>query len=582
MLARIMKSFASNRLLRLTAAVTFLPIVERELRVASRRRGTYWLRLLVAFALVLVSAWIFLAARNEPQHQVGQMIFYTLTGGLMLYCLLAGLRSTADCLSEEKREGTLGLLFLTDLRGYDVIIGKLTANSLAVFYCVIAVLPMLAIPLLMGGVAAAEFGRISLVLLNTLFMSLCAGMLASAIFRSGRAAILGTFVLILLVTAGSPALGLLLYWLGDWKGSYPFQFLLPSPVFSYVAGVDSAATTRLIGKGFYLSLGIVHVIAWVFLGLASLIVPRSWQDRTSSRAGARRSELLRTGMEGDVEVRHAFRTRLLNRNAFYWLATRPRSRAFWAWVPLALAAVAWVWGIYEFGRDWLSPGIYVATGFLLSVTLKGYIGAEAGRRLTEDRKIGALELLLSTPMSVRQILHGQFLALQRQFMIPVLVMFVLDLWLIVSGLSSREINSPAERSYWVWMWLAGMTMFVADVITLYWLGMWTGLAARNPKHAFGAAIVPVLTLPWIGLGVVMTIIELLPYEARRSFRWDGFPLLVWFTFGIVVDLLFGLTARRNLLLNFRVIAAQRYQARPSWWQRWFGKSEVREGPISGD
>jgi hypothetical protein len=122
------------------------------------------------------------------------------------------------------------------------------------------------------------------------------------------------------------------------------------------------------------------------------------------------------------------------------------------------------------------------------------------------------------------------------------------------------------------MWLAAMVMFVADVVALYWLGMWTGLAVRNPRHAFGAAIVPVLALPWIGMGVVMTIIELLPYEMRRPFRWDGFPLLLWFVFGLGVDLLFGFFARRNLLLNFRIIAAQRYQPKPSWWRRWFGKS----------
>ena len=533
----------------------------------------------MAFGLVLIATWIFLAARNEPQHQVGQMIFYTLTGGLMLYCLLAGLRSTADCLSEEKREGTLGLLFLTDLRGYDVVVGKLTANSLAVFYCVIAVLPVLAIPLLMGGVAAAEFGRISLVLLNTLFFSCSAGMLASALSRSGRAAIIWTFLLILLVAAGGPALGLFWWWTVDWRGSYPFGFLLPSPVFSYFAGVD-AFFARGAGQGFYWSLGIVHVLGWVALGLASLIAPRSWQDRASTAAAAKRNELLRSGMEGGGEARHAFRTQLLNRNAFYWLATRPRSRAYWVWVPLVLTALAWVWGIYEFGRDWLNPAIYVATGFLLSVTMKGYLGAEAGRRLTEDRRIGAMELLLSTPLSVRQILHGQFLALRRQFLLPLLVMFVVDLWLVISGLSGRELTSPGEQGFWVWMWLAGIVMFVADVVTLYWLGMWTGLAMRNPKHAFGGAIVPVLALPWIGLGIVMTIIELLPYELRRPFRWDGFPLLVWFVFGILVDLLFGLSARRNLLTNFRLIAAQRYQPRPSWWQRWFGKGDGREGPAS--
>ena len=34
---------------------------------------------------------------------------------------------TADCLSEEKREGTLGLLFLTDLRGYDIVVSSSSA-----------------------------------------------------------------------------------------------------------------------------------------------------------------------------------------------------------------------------------------------------------------------------------------------------------------------------------------------------------------------------------------------------------------------------------------------------------------------
>ena len=35
---------------------------------------------------------------------------------------LCAMRNTADSLSAEKREGTLGLLFLTDLRGYDVVL----------------------------------------------------------------------------------------------------------------------------------------------------------------------------------------------------------------------------------------------------------------------------------------------------------------------------------------------------------------------------------------------------------------------------------------------------------------------------
>ena len=40
----------------------------------------------------------------------GQLIFAPLNSLAFLYCLLAGVCKTADCLSEEKREGTLGKL----------------------------------------------------------------------------------------------------------------------------------------------------------------------------------------------------------------------------------------------------------------------------------------------------------------------------------------------------------------------------------------------------------------------------------------------------------------------------------------
>ena len=61
-------------------------------------------------------------------------------------------------MSEEKREGTLGLLFLTDLKGYDVVAGKLVANSLNGFYALMAILPVVALALLMGGLTGMQVG----------------------------------------------------------------------------------------------------------------------------------------------------------------------------------------------------------------------------------------------------------------------------------------------------------------------------------------------------------------------------------------------------------------------------------------
>ena len=99
--------------------MTFLPIVARELRVAARRRGTYWVRSAAALVLIVVGTWYFLLPSGQPAHEMAMALFCMLTGSAALYCLFSGLRFTADCLSEEKREGTLGLLFLTDLKGYD-------------------------------------------------------------------------------------------------------------------------------------------------------------------------------------------------------------------------------------------------------------------------------------------------------------------------------------------------------------------------------------------------------------------------------------------------------------------------------
>src|SRR5690348_11954001 len=109
--------------------MTFLPIVSRELRVAARRRATFWTRTAVALGACGIGVFLYLASLDVPAEVVAQRIFTGLLVLAVFFCVFAGRRSTADCLSEEKREGTLGLLFLTDLKGYDIVLGKLAATS---------------------------------------------------------------------------------------------------------------------------------------------------------------------------------------------------------------------------------------------------------------------------------------------------------------------------------------------------------------------------------------------------------------------------------------------------------------------
>src|ERR1044071_7211439 len=127
--------------------MTFLPIAERELRVAARRPLTFWLRWAAALGCLLLWAVLGSANHRLSTSQLSQLIFTAFGIVAFGFTLLCGVFLTSDCLSEEKREGTLGLLFLTDLKGFDVVAGKLAATSLHVVFALLAIFPIMAIPL---------------------------------------------------------------------------------------------------------------------------------------------------------------------------------------------------------------------------------------------------------------------------------------------------------------------------------------------------------------------------------------------------------------------------------------------------
>src|SRR5690349_7265657 len=99
--------------------MTLLPVVERELRVAARERNTYRVRFVAALIMVLFcgfSLWFvraFFNAATIPPRE----LFLFLTWMTYVFVIIAGFSLTCDCIREEKRDSTLGLLFLTDLRG---------------------------------------------------------------------------------------------------------------------------------------------------------------------------------------------------------------------------------------------------------------------------------------------------------------------------------------------------------------------------------------------------------------------------------------------------------------------------------
>ena len=262
------------------------PIVGRELRVSARQRGIYWTRLAIALVAILIGTGIFVVTLGLTAAQTGRHIFECLAGLQFIYCLAYGRRSTADCLSQEKREGTLGLLFLTDLKGHDVVLGKLAATSLKGFYGLLAVFPVLAVPLLLGGTTNGEFWRMVLVLVNTFLFSLAVGVFGSALSRDFRRAMAANLLLLLLLVAVPPAVALTMAYFSG-RPLIP-ELFFSCPAYSFYLCADKQYSME--ADHFWSSVGIVHGLTWllVLLGqrngaafLARPTIPRGkeWLER---------------------------------------------------------------------------------------------------------------------------------------------------------------------------------------------------------------------------------------------------------------------------------------------------------------
>src|SRR5262245_4741 len=129
--------------------MTVLPIAAREAREISRRARGYhlrWIFGLLGIGSILLALWFGRYDQNK-----GGIVFLLLTCVAQLYCVFAGVIAASDTISSERREGTLGLLFLTDLKPKDVLLGKIIVSGSYIFFGLLAILPLLMLPLLLGG-----------------------------------------------------------------------------------------------------------------------------------------------------------------------------------------------------------------------------------------------------------------------------------------------------------------------------------------------------------------------------------------------------------------------------------------------
>lgn len=522
-----------------------LPIVARELRVASRRRGTTWLRVVMAaFGVLACLQWFGggLVAVNPAAAGRGAFQMLSVLG---LVLVLGAPIFTADCISHERREGTLGLLFLTTLKSHDVVLGKFTVTGLVALYALLGFAPVLMLPLTMGGVTSGEVVRMILVLLNTLFLSLATGMFVSVRARSQFGAVLTAFGVLSVMAFGPFLVEALTYvhWL------LPFSMF--SPIYGFRASDD--ALYAAFRAGFWSSLIIAHIIGWLLVLMATFRLRHNWRQAFASRA-------LKVSVPKARRLLAPPRVILFDREnrrrAFAPVARavlRMSGQRGMAWLAAFISFLGSIWNVAmmnQLGSVWAATSVsQVFT--LASSALFAFI---AGRFFFESRRSGELELLLVTPIGARGILREQRLALLRLLLGP--------LYLVLAGsiiATAGILHFNGENTLTgLFLGLCNMLGSVLGVLAVCRVSMWFGTRVNSPFALVGVTVGLVMVAP---IAVVFATPILLFGKAGNPMLWSAVaaPLLVG------KNILFLWWADRKLKGEFRT----RERSLLKRWSGWF-------------
>lgn len=536
--------------------MTLLPVVARELRVASRRASSYWGRALAALVALSVFAWFFVFENHGSSTRLGQALFGVTATLAYVFAALAGVLFSADSISREKREGTLGLLFLTDLRGVDVALGKLTASSLAAVYGLLAVVPILGICLLLGGVSGAEYFRVIVVLGSVLLTSLAIGLTASTQAQDSVRAVALAFGLVALWQFGAPiTLGLAELMLRG-AGDELEPMLGLTPIFAFRNAFDDGYRrhpVRFLG-----SLAVCALLGPLLAAFASWRLPRIWQIGESNvRRGF--GPWLRRLRFPTAESWQRYRSAVLALHPVAWLSGRHWLRRWLVWAWLAGAGMVFVvLGLLSGNHNWWDLPPLMLLSLFLHALLKFWAALEAPRQFFADRRSGALELLLTTPADGPDLVRGNRLALHRQFFWPAIAVATYEV-LIALRQVLKHPNEGDNGLFLVFISVRLATLFL-DLHAIIWLGMWTGLSAQGNRSSV-FVVLKVLLLPWAVMFVVVPMVGILfARHSNSSLNWVIITLLGWLALTLVNNFIWLLPAKRGLRTRFREIATGQIRA----------------------
>jgi ABC-type transport system involved in multi-copper enzyme maturation permease subunit len=564
------------------AEIAFLPVVQRELREGARRPFNYWLRVAGATAGVLLLYSIHSSAGGN-QAAEGLQLFTSLHVLLLaLICCMVPAMS-ADCIARETREGTLGLLFLTPLTAMGIVLGKVFVQAIRAFTLWLAVLPVLIIPFVSGGVTTGDIASALTIEFCVTLLCLAAGLLASSLAKARSTAfLLAAGFAVGFICIFAAGLGLRFFW----KVRTPGESILLTQAISsgedlitgqpggptstgvvYVSGLGwlyrppgtfrgtgvlvngritrigfgwstyfSALATRNVWRSLLLESGLaVPLLVLLVLRIAAYRVAHSWREKPPS---VRRENWIKTFCMPLAQRRFARKMqRALDRNPIAWLQQYSWKARLSKW-GLCLAFV-----LLECAATTGNPSeILAAQPFMLLILAAAFTFVGVNSFLTE-KKSGALELLLVTPVSPNQIIFGRVWGLWKQFL-PAGVTLLL-VWVAAENMVSNNLNwigwpSPRNNGI-IWSLVASplraSLRYNLGRAGIIGYGYYNFNSVVNPTFKLFVTTLTFLTLPVFATYFALRVKNLIVAAALTWLALFGCPFFAFSVLGLILSLL---------------------------------------------
>jgi ABC-type transport system involved in multi-copper enzyme maturation permease subunit len=498
---------------------TTVPRRARHYVVRSAYLGLLWVLGLTAWQAMV--GWSQTATLGETA-RFGVLLFqiYTVVQ-LGLVTFFAAL-SAASAVAQEKDRRTFVLLLITDLRNYEIVLGKLLGSLLQIVLLLTGMVPVLALILLLGGVSPPQVAQTVLVLTAA---ALAAGSLGSlvALWRDKTFQALALTVLFLvLYFCVVRALALLPAVIPSLSAAHvetAQQWLDPVLALQTVFDPTSTQGARLVpAYGFALTMLALSILlnAWAILRLRvwnpsgeriqQREVPEEEEDKDRAKAHAAPGPVRRVWANPvlwrEVRTRAYGRRMVLVKTAYV--------------IVLALIcyfALAPLWGGGVRAQFAAAYGL-VPVG-ILSLLL---VTAQAVTAITSERDTGALDLLLVTDLTPREFIFGKLWGIlynAKEYLLPPILLTIL----YAARLLLSTPPTPGRNAE------AGFCVAVALIVLLAFailLGVHVALRTDNSRLAIVNSLGTVF---FLSVGTLVCI-WLILINGRFEYQWTSFILFI--------------------------------------------------------